>query len=509
MLAGWPTDVTAELFARLPLGSLRAAAAVCRAWHEAVDNDAHWHLRYLYRWQPTTVDSGDWRSKYLSAHQVDGILYACGLRASPGDDGPTHLGDAAGRPVEAAPHSAMPHRLRFTQAVPGAKHFLGLSSEGVLYAWGSPRGLQGSGVSGHSIHRAAMGIPPRIGQQISIPTEVATRRAPRYSLRSEPESLDRAAEIKQIHIGGCGEQSCALVTQGGDMYYFGRKTCYMDECAIASRIGIPDPATPLAVRVASVALGANHGLLVDITGRVFSFGSGEFGQNGFFGIHPVLERATLLDSLADEGVGVISVAAGMNHSLCLSEDGEVYAFGDGRRGQIGCDTLSWSPRRVMVPKNETSTEMVVLSDVTAVSAGFNLSAFVTADGALYTCGQANEGGLGHGGSAADLMKDAIFPRRISKLASHHVTCVSVGGGHMAALTADGAVFSWGNNDHGQCGRRHVLEDLELSIACRGCNSHGPLGLSVYDVAQVVLPARARFVCAGDTATFFILGEPLA
>lgn len=36
-----------------------------------------------------------------------------------------------------------------------------------------------------------------------------------------------------------------------------------------------------------------------------------------------------------------------------------------------------------------------------------------------------------------------YPQLISKLAPHRVTCISVGGGHMVPLTADGLCFAWG------------------------------------------------------------------
>jgi alpha-tubulin suppressor-like RCC1 family protein len=518
--AEWPTDVTSDILSRLPLDSLPAVAAVCRAWRDAVDGDEHWKVRYLQRWQhPKTV--GDWcprwRSRFVCAHRVDGMLYVCGLRSAPGDDdGPTHVHGVEGRPVEADFYPAMSRRLRFAQAAPGAKHFLGVDSDGVLYAWGSPRGIRGSGVGGSQVHRASMGILPRIGRVISVPTEV-----PHCCVGPHMMILDeknwrtlRAGDVKQIHIASNAEQKCAIVTKAGNLYYFGRRSCYLEECWIPSLMSVIDPFRAGRVRVASVALGDEHGLLVDIAGRVFSFGAGDLGQHGLGHVRTVAGHATLLDSLVEEGVVVVSIAAGMNHSLCLSSAGEVYAFGDGRRGQLGCDALcQLKPNRVLIQSADSASGTVVLSVITSVSAGFNLSAFVTTDGAVYTCGQQNEGGLGYwrkevvDNNGVDTF-ELKFPQRVCDLAPHHVQCVSVGGGHMVALTADGLVFSWGNNDHGQCGRELSEEDRWLSGENRGCDDKGPQGFSVYDVAQVVLPSRVRFVSAGDTTTFFILGEPL-
>jgi alpha-tubulin suppressor-like RCC1 family protein len=454
-----------------------------------VARDGHWRARYLWRWRRPKTVATSWRSQFMGSHRVDGMLHVCGLRA----DGPTHAHDAEYRPVEAAFYPATSRRLRFAQAAPGANHFLGVASDGALYAWGSPRGNRSRGVCESRIYRVWMGILPRIGDQISVLTEVPSCRC---GLQCIP--LNRAGEIKQIHIGTCCEQSCALVTQSGDLYYFGIRTRFTDDCPIPSLMSIIDPAQR-RVSVAGVALGDEHGLLVDVAGSVFSLGDGTYGQHDLGHVR--------LDSLVDGGLVVVSVAAGMNHSLFLSSAGEVYAFGDNDQGQLSCNALRHlEPNGVMIPSADAVLPAVVptvaLSRIASVSAGFNLSAFVTAGGAVFTCGQENEGGFGYA-------TKFNFPQRVRKLAPHHVTCVSVGGGHMVALTADGMVFSWGNNDHSQCGRNESEEDLRLSGEGRGYRDNGDHdGISVYDVARAALPTRARFVSAGDTATFFILGEPL-
>jgi len=500
LFATWPAEIIYHLISFLPTQSLPSFAATCRACNEAVAHDEHWQARYLDRWQQPNVKVSSWRTQYKNAHSIDGILYVCGLRAGyindPGGTpvyGPSeYMHGAEGQPVEADFYSTMSRRLRFTQATPGACHFLGVA-DGKLYAWGSPRGKENTGVRRDQIHRVSMGILPRIGDPISIPTVVP-------SCCDGPHShpLDRAGKIKQIHIAGCGEQKCAMVTQCGDLYYFGRKSNFSDECPIPTLMMSILDLNLQRVRVASVALGWHHGLLVDVVGRVFSFGFNELGQLGL-GHTDTVDRATLVHSLVEEGVIVVSVVAGMDHSLCLSSVGEVHAFGNNNQGQLGCESdesFHFEPAQV------------VLSGIMSVSAGFNLSAFVTTDGALYTCGQGNEGGLGLG-LGLEPWGHFNYPQLVSDLAPHRVTSISVGGGHMVALTADGLCFAWGNNEKGQCGRELSEEDEWQSGEVNGWHDNGTLRrFSVWEVAEVALPARVRFVCAGDIATFFILGEPL-
>ena len=124
----WPADITAHLVTFLPLQSLPSFASTCRAWNDSVARDGHWQVRYLDRWQQPNVKVSSWRTQYKNAHSIDGILYVCGLLGDP-PTAPTHLHGADGQPVEADFYSTMSHRLRFTQATPGACHFLGVSDD--------------------------------------------------------------------------------------------------------------------------------------------------------------------------------------------------------------------------------------------------------------------------------------------------------------------------------------------------------------------------------------------
>ena len=97
---------------------------------------------------------------------------------------------------------------------------------------------------------------------------------------------------------------------------------------------------------------------------------------------------------------------------------------------------------------------------------------------------------------------------MAALASERVVSVAVGGGHMVALTASGAVYTWGNNDFGQCGRAMTKLDFRHSAIGRGKDRLGLKGHSKYTPGRVPLPGVARSVIsAGDETTFMILGPP--
>ena len=72
--------------------------------------------------------------------------------------------------------------------------------------------------------------------------------------------------------------------------------------------------------------------------------------------------------------------------------------------------------------------------VIAVSAGGNHSFAITADGAVWSWGNGGFGRLGHGDE-----QDQLLPVKVEALAGQRVVAVSAAGVHNLALTADGAV----------------------------------------------------------------------
>lgn len=99
---------------------------------------------------------------------------------------------------------------------------------------------------------------------------------------------------------------------------------------------IPRPVSALAgQRVAAVACGDTHTLVLLDQGKLLAFGRGQNGQLG-------LGRRE--DSLAPQevttlsGSEVVGIACGAEHSLCVTATGKAYAWGWGRYGNLGSGT---------------------------------------------------------------------------------------------------------------------------------------------------------------------------
>ena len=94
--------------------------------------------------------------------------------------------------------------------------------------------------------------------------------------------------------------------------------------------------------------------------------------------------------------------------------------------------------------------------VAAVSVGDH-SLAITADGAVWSWGRGLSGRLGHGDQ-----RDQLLPKKVEVLAERRVNAVSAGGDHSIATNSDGAVFTWGKGGGGTPGGGKLGHGDDLS-----------------------------------------------
>ena len=188
---------------------------------------------------------------------------------------------------------------------------------------------------------------------------------------------------------------------------------------------VPLNVSGLARRVVAVAAGCEHSLAVTADGAVWAWGlnsDGELGD-GRTASHTTPE---LVSGLPGDAV---AVAAGCHHSLALTSDGEVWEWGE--------STISAQVR----PVHATALDGL---HVVSIAAGGEHSAAVTRSGDVYAWGDNRSGQLGLGDTAPHAQ-----PTRVSGLAS--VSQVALGMTHSLFLTNGGVLLASGGNEHGQLG----------------------------------------------------------
>jgi alpha-tubulin suppressor-like RCC1 family protein len=307
---------------------------------------------------------------------------------------------------------------------------------------------------------------------------------------------------------------------------------------------------PAGTRVTAAAAGVVNDLALTSDGRVLAWGDnsvGELGDGSTGGISPTPVAVHL-----PAGTRVTAIATG-NHSLAVTSDGGVLAWGFNPFGELGDGTTTnnSTPVRVELPAG---------TRVTAVAAGAVYSLALTSDGRVLAWGADDVGQLGQGGSNLDSSTPvAVDPPARTRVpasapggsstpvwvnlpARTRVTAIAAGGDFALALTSDGRVLGWGDNGSGELGESPsiaavsdtpvrvglpvgvrvtaIAAGLDYSLALTsdgrvltwGDNVYGELGdgstANSSTPVAVDLPARTRVtaIAAGDTHSLALTSD---
>lgn len=197
-----------------------------------------------------------------------------------------------------------------------------------------------------------------------------------------------------------------------------------------------NPAAPLQITVViwdfiKITSGYYHTLALTSHGKVYTWGYNYYGQlgDGTYTDQSVPKQLQTLDHIID-------VAAGVGCSYALASDGQVYSWGRNENGRLGDNTTSGknSPVKVAQPAGVKFTQ---------ISARFATAGGVTAEGDVYSWGYGGYGAAGTGKTS-----DNHAPVKIDLF---NIAQVEFGYYNGAAVSKDGKVYTWGSNTYGQLG----------------------------------------------------------
>ncbi|XP_031814951.1 E3 ubiquitin-protein ligase HERC2 isoform X4 [Sarcophilus harrisii] len=186
----------------------------------------------------------------------------------------------------------------------------------------------------------------------------------------------------------------------------------------------------------------HHYLALAATGEVFSWGCGDGGRLGHGDTVP-LEEPKMISALSGKQAGkhVVHIACGSTYSAAITAEGELYTWGRGNYGRLG----HGSSEDQTIPMLVTGLKGLKVIDVSCGSGDAQTLA-VTENGQVWSWGDGDYGKLGRGGSDG-----CKTPKLIEKLQDLDVVKVRCGSQFSVALTKDGQVYSWGKGDNQRLG----------------------------------------------------------
>jgi alpha-tubulin suppressor-like RCC1 family protein len=194
----------------------------------------------------------------------------------------------------------------------------------------------------------------------------------------------------------------------------------------------------------AVAAGAAHSLALKPNGELWTWGLNSSGQLGD-GTTTQRTSPVRVTSLS----GITAVAAGASHSLALKSDGTVWAFGSNAYGQLGVGAAP--------AQSATPLQITALSAVVAVAAGANHSLAITSDGRLWAWGRNSNGQLGDNTTAN---KNTPIQVSVPGVPAVAITAVAGGANHTLAVRGDGVLWAWGSNSNGQIGDGTTMQRMQ-------------------------------------------------
>lgn len=223
--------------------------------------------------------------------------------------------------------------------------------------------------------------------------------------------------------------------------------------------------------IVQIAAGLNHSLALDEDGNVYAFGMGYDGQ---LGLGPSVYETNLPTKISGLPK-IVSIAAGQNQSFAIDENGDVWVWGRNNVGQLGLGDAGWNTNRAIPELNP------YLSDIVQIAAGDSYTYAVDKKGHVYAWGFNHSGQLGFGDT-----NDRYIPEQISNL--NGIKKISVGSTNVTfAIDENGDVWAWGSNANGILGMEPYIYNVPTPTKV----------LALNNIVHIVVGSGVSFALALD------------
>ena len=192
-------------------------------------------------------------------------------------------------------------------------------------------------------------------------------------------------------------------------------------------------------RVVDVAIGAEHTLLLTENGDVFACGTNEGGE---IGLGETVRSASEPTQVEGFDGTVTTISSGHSHSLFTTTEG-IYFTGSNEFGQLCGDT---DDENVFVPQELSIEQRVAIENVVSFDATAYSSYILYADGSVNSCGKNDFGQLADGTNENSLLSTVRSLDGVTRLVGAGPSSQSI-----FFVTEENTMYAAGLNDRGQLG----------------------------------------------------------
>lgn len=290
-----------------------------------------------------------------------------------------------------------------------------------------------------------------------------------YSMVTRPIQIDLLDSEFIVDISA-GYFHAMAVNSNGVVFTWGRSdvgALGVGPIPFASQLPTPLNYTHCLLRgkrIVKVSAGVSHSMALDDQGIMYSWGDNTWGQLGtserlvMNGTKYIQWSPVTVDYSGDlNGKHITHMSTGIAHTMALSDDGYLYLFGSNELSQIGVIGIPFSSSPMLLNNNSLT--------VAAIAAGGYYSVFLSSNGSVHSFGYNSFGQLGDG---TTVTRATPVPVRTSPLREKLIIQVASSDTHSIAVTSDGQLFSWGDNTYGQLGDgSNVGKNFPVSVEMNG------------------------------------------
>ena len=156
--------------------------------------------------------------------------------------------------------------------------------------------------------------------------------------------------------------------------------------SLSKKISLQKPTMvylPKRIQIESISTGKNFAILLTNNGICYGCGSNELGELGMIHTKYCVTPEEITE-LMKYNERIIQVRCGYKHTICLSENGKCYTWGNNTYGQLGHNNNG-----IIVPSPIFIEEKKEKVRIIQVAAGFRASFFLSYNRNVYYCGMLN------------------------------------------------------------------------------------------------------------------------